>query len=109
MTKEIRNQKPIVYFDKETPVLLGDHVQTKIWLRTRYGRVVYIPGISQPNQAMEDEGLIYVGVQIENGPFVATLVDPDGYFLKKKIVLLKRDAVNVTELDPNIDPFAEDS
>jgi hypothetical protein len=54
-----------------TPVRLGDHVEIRVWLRGRTGRVVYVPGISPLNPNMEYNGPCWVGVRMDNG-FVST-------------------------------------
>ncbi len=100
--------KPIFYYDRKTQVMLGDHVRIRIWFKKHIGRVIYVPGVSKPNPTMEYGGLVDVGIQITDGPFVATVVDPQGSFLKKKILFLKRDSSGIVELDSQRDPFGEE-
>jgi hypothetical protein len=95
----------IYYNDCQTPVKLGDVVEKRIFFRKRQGRVVYLPGVSQLNKEMNYNGLEYVGVKIEGGPMVATLVDPEGHFLQSKIRFVKRDVSAVREVQPEDNLF----
>jgi hypothetical protein len=102
--------RPVVtYSDKQTTVQLGDHVETRVWWRKKKGRVVYVPGVSPKNPEMERDGLTWVGIRLEEGGFVSTVVDPTGHFLVKKERLLRRDPEGVAELNPDEDPHGEDS
>lgn len=80
----------VSYFDGETPVLLGDRVQLRIFLRRRTGQVTYVPGISAVSDEMEHGGLTWVGIQVDNGPTVGKLVDPSSFALQKGICFLGR-------------------
>jgi hypothetical protein len=99
----------ITYRDRRTPVQLGDRVETRIWFRKHRGRVVYIPGTSPLNGAMAFNGLTWVGVRLDEGGFVSCIVDPAQGYLRNKVVLLSRDAANISELQPDEDPHGEDS
>ena len=94
----------VTYLDRTTPVQLGDHVETRVWWRKRRGRVVYVPGISAVNRNMERNGLVWVGIRLEEGGFVSTVVDPEGFFLRKHEKLLKRDPEGFAALRPDEDP-----
>lgn len=102
------NDRNITYSDRLTPVQLGDHVETRVWWRKRRGRVVYVPGISPFNPVMERDGLRWVGVRLDDGGFVSTVVDPDGHFLRKNEKLLKRDSTGIDALKPDEDPHGAD-
>lgn len=71
----------VTYNDRVTPVQLGDHVLTRVWFRKRKGRVVYVPGVSALNTNMEYNGLCWVGIRLDDGGFVSTVVDPEGAYL----------------------------
>jgi hypothetical protein len=97
----------VTYNDRVTPVQLGDHVLTRIWFRKRKGRVVYVPGISALNTNMEYNGLCWVGIRLDDGGFVSTVVDPGGAYLRHKEVLVERDPSGYPALAADEDPHAE--
>lgn len=98
----------ITYSDRATPIQLGDHVETRVWWRKRRGRVVYVPGISPVNREMERNGLMWVGIRLDEGGFLSTVVDPEGFFLRKNEKFLKRDPDGIAELKPTDDPHGGD-
>ena len=97
----------VTYKDRVTPVQLGDHVLTRVWFRRRKGRVVYVPGVSPLNTNMEYNGLCWVGIRLEDGSFVSTVVDPDDAYLRHKEVLVQRDPQGYAALAVDEDPHAE--
>ena len=97
----------VTYNDRVTPVQLGDHVESRVWFRKRKGRVVYVPGVSPLNKNMEYNGLCWVGIRLEDGSFVSTVVDPDGAYLRHKEALIRRDPDGYQALDLDEDPHAE--
>ena len=97
----------VTYHDRATPVQLGDHVVTRVWFRKRAGRVVYVPGVSALNPNMEHHGLCWVGIRLDDGSFVSTVIDPDGAFLRHKEVLVRRDPHGYAALGVDEDPHAE--
>jgi hypothetical protein len=97
----------VTYHDRATPVQLGDHVLTRVWFRKRKGRVVYVPGISTFNSNMEYNQLTWVGIRLEDGSFVSTVVDPEGAFLVHKDTLVQRDPHGYVALGVEEDPHAE--
>lgn len=99
--------RTVMYSDRVTPVQLGDHVETRVWFWKKKGRVVYVPGVSAPNTNMEYNGLCWVGIRLEEGGFVSTVVDPKGAFLRRKELLLKRDPQGFAALADEEDPHAE--
>lgn len=103
------DKKVVTYHDRVTPVQLGDHVETRVWFRRYRGRVAYVPGISPPNPFMERDGMCWVGVRLEEGGFVSSTVDPEGFFLLRKEKLLRRDADNVPTVAQDEDPHRGDS
>lgn len=100
--------RAVTYLDRTTPVQLGDHVETRVWWRKRRGRVVYVPGISPVNRQMERDGLKWVGIRLEEGGFVSTVVDPEGFFLRKNEKFLRRDTEGFVALRPDEDPHGSD-
>ena len=104
---EIR--KVITYKDRVTRVELGDRVQMRIWLRKYRGRIVYIPGVSPFNPAMEFDGLRWVGARLEEGGFVSAFVDSDRNFLRSRLIFVGRDTDGIIELQPDEDPHHDDS
>jgi hypothetical protein len=99
----------ITYRDRVTPVELGDRVQMRVVFRKHRGRVVYVPGVSRLNAAMEYNGLRWVGVRLEEGGFVSLVVDPDAGHLRNRVALLGRDTTGVAELPPDEDPHSQAS
>jgi hypothetical protein len=88
----------VTYKDKVTAVQLGDRVETRLWWRKKTGRVVYVPGLSPAHADMERDGLCWVGIRLDDGGFLSTLVDPEGLFLVKTETLVARDASPFTPL-----------
>ena len=103
------SESAISYRDRVTPVRLGDRVQTRIWLRKHTGRVVYLPGVSAMNPALEFGGLRWVGIRLDEGGFLSAIVDPTLHFLRNRIVFLTRDESAVEELRTDQDPHGGDS
>ena len=100
----------VTYSDKVTPVQLGDRVETRVWwFWKKTGRVVYVPGLSPAHDHMERDGLSWVGVRIDEGGFLSTVVDPKGLFLIKNERLIGRDATPFTPLTLGEDPHGGDS
>jgi hypothetical protein len=95
----------VTYYHEKTELNVGDFVKAKVWFRWRSGRVVYVPDISKSNPNMEYNGLQWVGVKIDDGPFMAVVVDPKERTLKKTVRFLGRGEIE--ELSPDTDPFAE--
>ena len=98
--------KPLYHGGKER-VALGDRVRLRVLFRRETGTVVYVPGVSRQNPHMEYNGLCWVGIRLESGGFVGTVVHPKTAWLKRKVQLLGRGAGTIGELGPDSDPFAE--
>ncbi len=98
---------PVRYCQSGAEVRLGDHVETSVLFRKKRGRIIYVPGISRPNEDMEHDGLVRVGIQIVNGPFIAEVVNPQTFSLRKNVLFLNRDSGGFTELAPEDRPFEE--
>jgi hypothetical protein len=102
-------ERPIVYKDRVTQVMLGDHVEVRIWFRKHKGRVVYLPGTSALNPAMERDGLTWIGIRLEEGGFMGALVDPEASFVRTRVTFIRHDPVNVVPLGPDADPYGKDA
>lgn len=97
----------IFYNDQKTEVALGDRVELRVWFRRRRGVVIYVPGVSPLNPNIDYDGIRSVGIQIDEGPFVATPVDPDQSVLFPRISFLARGEPPEKVLPPDLDPFAD--
>ena len=98
------------YFDKKTLVEVGDHIETRIFFKKHKGRVVYVPGVSPPNERFQQEGFERIGIDLENGPFLAEMVDPYEGWVGKGIKFIKRDpsyVPTIRELEKDFDEFDE--
>jgi len=56
---------------------------------------------------MERDGLAWVGIRLQDGGFVSTVVDPKGRFLIKKERFLRRDSSDFVALAATEDPHEE--
>ena len=101
-------QHRVCYHDRTMPVLLGDRVQLRVFLRRRMGQVTYVPGISAVNEELEYGGLTWVGIQIDNGPAVGKLVDPTTSSLEKAVRFVGRDTPTHPPIQPGERVFEED-
>lgn len=77
-------------------VELGDIVTIRVLFKRMQGKVVYVPGISEPNSEMEFNGITYVGIKTAEG-MVASTVDPETGVIKKGIRLINRGERNPSE------------
>ena len=101
-------QRRVCYHDRTTPVLLGDRVQLRVFLRSRTGQVTYVPGISAINEELEYGGLTWVGIQVDNGPAVGKLVDPGSSSLEKGVRFVGRGTPTHPPIRPSERVFEED-
>lgn len=70
-------------------VSLGDRIRTRLWfLFPTRGIVVFVPGISEPDEEFERDGLRWVGVKGDDGSLFGELVDPESGCLSKRVVFL---------------------
>ena len=79
------------YFGGKVEVQLGDCVSLRVWFRKRIGRVVYVPGVSPRNPAFAFNGLQWVGIRLENGSLVKTIVLSKTSDLEKDITFIEHD------------------
>jgi hypothetical protein len=99
----------VTYRDRVTPVMLGDHVEVRIWFRRHRGRVIYVPGASAVNRHMERDGLTWVGIRLEEGGFMGALVDPHAGYLRTKVTFVEHDSQGIAQLEPGSNPYGEDA
>jgi hypothetical protein len=78
------------YWGSALEVMLGDLVTTRVFLRRRKARVVYLPGVSPKRDSLEHHGLQWVGFQEMTGPFLSALIDPATGHLDRRIQFLAR-------------------
>ena len=97
-----------MYFDRRTEVRIGDRVTTRVLFRRRAGRVVYVPGISDPNPEFENNGLRWIGIRLEDDSLVASVVRPKTGALKQKIIFLQRDESPCNPITPDSREFERD-
>ena len=95
------------YFGGERQVQLGDQVSISIWLRSRRGRVVYVPGISALNKEFEFNGMRWVGIRLDDGRLVATPVLSKTHTLKKKVTFIVRDTSPCNFITPESREFEQ--
>ena len=87
----VSEYSPVNYWGSSQAVLLGDKVQIRLWMFfKRLGRVVYVPGISPRKASMERDGLAWVGIELESGSRVDTIVLPESNELQKSVMFLVR-------------------
>jgi hypothetical protein len=92
--------RPVTYNDGTNPVLPGDHVEVRFFLRRTSGRITYVPGLSKRHAEMEFGGLTWVGINLERGWVIKEMVDPDSGRLKKGVKFLRRATDAVREIEP---------
>jgi hypothetical protein len=78
----------VTYADGTTPVLPGDRVSVRLFLRRRAGEVIYVPGISKRRGTYEHNGLTWVGVSLADGWAIGEIVLPDTQRLKSSVRFL---------------------
>jgi len=82
------------YHKTDTVVAMGDRVLYRsiyTLFFKKNGRIAYVPGVSSRHQNMEFGGLQNVGVKLNNGTCIGTLVDPSTGFISSGITFLHRD------------------
>jgi hypothetical protein len=86
------SEKPasVTYADGVTPVLPGDRVSVRLFLRRRQGEVIYVPGISKRRGAYEHNGLTWVGVSLPDRWAIGSLVLPETQSLQPSVRFLER-------------------
>ena len=84
--KETPNKpESVTYADGITPVLPGDRVWVRWFLRRRPGEVIYVPGISKRRGSHEHNGLRWVGVSLPDGWAIGEIVLPETGTLKLSV------------------------
>ena len=85
-----RKSESVTYADGATPVLPGDRVSVRLFLRRRAGEVIYVPGISKRRGTYEHHGLTWVGVSLPDGWAIGTIVLPDTNQLQRSVRFIGR-------------------
>ena len=98
----------VTYADSATDVRLGDRVSISVWIRRRFGRVVYVPGVSERNAEFEYNGMRWVGIRLRDRSLVATPVLLPGERLKTKVRFLDRDDSPIDSIGPASREFERD-
>lgn len=80
----------MTYADGVTPVLPGDRVSVRFFLRRRSGEVIYVPGISARRGTYEHHGLTWVGVSLPDGWAIGTIVLPETRRLQRGVRFVGR-------------------
>lgn len=92
---------PINYADGVTAVQIGDRVQVRIFLfLKKFGRVVYVPGISASHPEMEHDGIKLVGINFETGGSGGFWADLTTGNLIQTVRFIVRDSSPVGMLPP---------
>ena len=81
---------PVFYADGKIEVRIGDKVSIRSFLVRRIGTVSYVPGVSPKKAEMEHHGLSWVGITLDHGSYVSTVVIPETRFLKASVKFLAR-------------------
>lgn len=84
---------PPLYSDG-APVLLGDHVRLRVWIRLFRkvdGTVVYVPGISKRRPQLEHSGLRWVGIRVDvSSTVIGSWIEPKTNRLQRGVKLIGR-------------------
>jgi hypothetical protein len=84
----------VTYYNTQTEVLIGDHVEFKVWIQFwrgwQPGRVYYVPGISPKNPELERDGMAWVSIHSPRGGQVGIWVDPLTRELRKTVRFVRR-------------------
>jgi hypothetical protein len=89
----------VTYADGTTPVLPGDRVSVRFFLRRRPGEIIYVPGISKRRSTYEHSGLTWVGVSLPDGWAVGEIVLPETGRLKKSVRFVSRGSESLEAAD----------
>ena len=95
----------VTYYNTQTEVLVGDHIEFKIWAAFwrgwQPGRVHYVPGISPKNDELERDDMSWVSVHADHGGQTGIWVEPATQELRKTVRFVCRasDGFNKTPND----------
>ncbi len=82
---------PVKYSGSEETVQPGDQVEVRLYFFfKRRGRIFYVPGISPRKPHMERNAMAWVGIRLEDGSTVGTVVLQDRCELQKTVTLIAR-------------------
>ena len=84
----------VAYFNSQAEVLVGDHVEFKVWTSFwrgwQPGRVRYVPGISPKNPELEHDGMCWVSVHALECGQLGVWVEPSNRQLRKTVRFIRR-------------------
>lgn len=83
------------YHGTTDEVCLGDRIQIIGWFSSKRAEVVYLPGISPPNEMLESNGVQQWAVLDERGNCYPILYVPAKLQLPKKFRLIARGELSV--------------
>ena len=95
----------ILYYDSDTQVLIGDHVELKPGLffgkGWQKGRIYYVPGLSKEDDALEHNRLMMVGIHDPRGRKSGHVVQPGSNRLRDNVRFVDRtdDSLGTTPPD----------
>lgn len=105
-TSNPRDGYPIIrYHDSDTQVLIGDHVEFKVglifWKGWQKGRISYVPGLSEEDEAWEHNRIMMVSIRDSRGSRSGHVVLPDSGRLRDNIRFISRtdDGLGTTSAD----------
>lgn len=90
--KNPTDMSQIAYAGGAPSVELGDQVSARHWFRRRFGRVMYVPGVSKRVGSFEHNGLTWVGIAFADGTVIGSVVDPETRRLQQSVRFLGRAA-----------------
>jgi hypothetical protein len=95
----------VTYYNTETQVLVGDHIEFKIWVALwrgwQPGRVHYVPGISPKNPELERDGMLWVSVHSARDGQAGIWVEPSRHQLRKTVRFVRRTDDDLTHTPIN--------
>jgi len=101
-----RDGYPIIrYYDSDTQVLIGDHVEFKLglffWKGWQKGRIYYVPGLSKEDDTFEHNRLMMVGIHDSRGGRSGHVVQPGSSRLRNNVRFVGRtdDSLGTTPPD----------
>ena len=89
-----RLDMPPTYHKSDVEVLVGDHIQLKVWVEFWRGwisgRVYYVPGRSLKNSELEHGGLTWVGVHYDGRKQAGIIVMHETQQLRHTVRFVRR-------------------
>lgn len=89
-----RDGYPVIrYHDSDTQVLIGDHVEFRglfFWKGWQKGRVFYVPGLSEEDEAWEHNRIIMVSIRDSKGSRSGHVVHSESSRLRDNVRFIGR-------------------